>query len=658
MTMQLTKMDDILDDGEFRVGNRYYIKDQGMFEIVSMPTAINAAVRLCKVNGKQQMNTGLPMLRHMLNLKQLLPASRGITLKELNKDVVGLSPQGFFNFEHKVKIVKALLSLATGSPKPVSNDEIRLITEMHNHGAAAKSLAPCKAPSYPAARRWVRIYERRYLFQDLAWADHRALPRKKRLISEADEMLHTTIKDFYAHWLQPSAEPVYCEYVRRCVEAHPEYTDTERRKFIGSKSTFYRRLAACDQITIREKRVGRSNARKQMKWGGPTQMPNYIGGLVEIDSTQVDVFVKHEDFRFTYRPHLTVFLDIATRCVLAWDFSLSPPSGFKSARTLQKCVTRDDYLYRAIPTRFVGDHGPEFVSETFIRQCIVLGADPEFANPDHPDGKPHIESKFASANASFFHQVAGSTKGLDAKKRMNKPEKEAVYTLETLEQRFIAYLDMYHHSVHSGLEGMTPHQMWVQLMQDPIRAPRTLAVEDAVLIGYEVERRAVRKGRVGIHGLEWHAPSSAKLEADLKKSGRQAEVRVNPFDLGRVFICDPGDRKNTQHIGYAVKEKYQNGLTLEDHRAIRKNKAEWKKIYNDDIALAIRKAEFYRILRNDAEDGVLDDLRAKQTRTAISTQRAAKALAAAKSVNAPRKSKKAPEPDLPSDVGDLSDYLG
>jgi putative transposase len=656
--MQLTKMDDILDDGEFRIGNRYYVKDQGMFEIVSMPTSINSAVRLCKVNGKQQMNTGLPMLRHMFNQRQLLPVSRGITLKELNKDVVGLSPQGFFGFEHRVKIVKALISLPTGSPKSVSKDEIKLITEKHNHGAVAKGLTPRKLPSYSTARSWVRIYEQRELFQDLAKEDHRSLPRRKRLPSEAEEILHATIKDFYAHWLQPSAEPVYCEYVRRCVEAYPELTATERKKFIGSKSTFYRRLAASDQITIREKRVGRANARKQMKWGGPTEIPNYIGGLVEIDSTQVDVFVKHEDFRFTYRPYLTVFLDVASRCVVAWDFSISPPSGLKSARTLQKCVTRDDYPYRVIPKRFVGDHGAEFVSETFIRQCIVLGVDPEFANPDHPDGKPHVESKFASANASFFHQVAGSTKGLDAKKRMNKPEEEAVYTLETLEQRFIAYLDMYHHSVHSGLEGMTPHQMWLHLTQDPIRAPRSLAAEDAVLIGYEVVRRDVRKGRVNIHGLEWYTPGAAKLEADLKKSGRQAEVRVNPFDLGRVFICDPKDPRNTQHIGYAVREKYQNGLPLDDHRAIRKNKAEWEKIYNDDIELSIRKAEFYRVLRNDAEDGVLDDLRSKQTRTAISTQRAAKTLAAAKSMNAPRKPKKAPEPELPIDVGDLSDYLG
>lgn len=660
MTMQLAKTANIIDEGEIRVGNRYYMKSQGLYEVVSMPTPLKKEIRLFKVNGRHQFCVGPDMFKYMLDQKQAIPASKGITLQELNKDAVGLPAQDFYEFEHRVKIVKALCTLPTGMPKSVSKDEIQLVTKKHNEGAESRNLMPCKPPSYSCARKWVRLYEKRHHFHDLAVRNHRKSTRKKRLAEDAEQIMAETIKDFYAHWLQPTAEPVWCEYVRRYSEAHPELTNTELKVAMGSKSTFYRRLQRSDHVSIKERRLGQSHFRKQMKWGGPTEIPNYIGGLVEIDSTPVDVFVKHDDERFTYKPFLTEFIDVATRCVVAWHFSIAPPSGSKTALTLQKCVTRDNYPYRVIPKRFVGDHGAEFANETFLRQCAVLGIDPEFANPDHPDGKPYIESRFRTANITVFHQVAGSTKGKAPKDRPNRPENEAIYTLDTLEERYVASLDVYHHTVHSGLDGMTPHQKWLQLMADPVRAPRTLDPDDAVLIGYSIEHQALKNGRVRLHSLEWYSPSVAKLEADLNASGRKAEVRLNPFDLSKVYLCDPQDEKKNQYTAYATKPKYQNGLSLEDHNFIRKDKIEWRKIHNDDILLSLRKAEYYRILRNDVEDGVLSDLRnSKQTRTGISTVRKAKAQAAEKAAKPkPAKPVRQTVEDRLREIGDLSDYLG
>lgn len=658
MTVRFTQLTDITDKpGDIRVGSRFYLEKGDLYEVVRMPERGHSSVLLRKVHGSATKRRGLSILKHMIDQGYVMPARPSVTLDELKFSAVQLSPKDRFAFEHRVAVVKALNALRPGTPKSVARDEIKRATEKHNRKAESYGTDTLPPPHYATARRWLRIFLEAQIYTSLAWQNHRKKERPKQIDARDSRLyplMDEVINEFYADSMEPTVTKGYDEFVTQCHEQlFPELTFEQLRQRVPSRSTFYRRLYDADHLTIAQKRVGKREAEKQHTHGGAVEIPNVIGGLVEIDCTQVDVFVKHPDFNFRYRPWVMVFIDVLTRCIIAWDFSLAPPSGFKAARTLQKAVGDDGYPYRTLVMRFVGDHGPEFANQTFIRMGTSIGADMDFANPDHPNGKPHIESFFNSSNERFFHHMAGTTRGKQPRDRTGHPEKEAVYTLETLEMRFREFLDIYHHQVHSRL-GITPHQKWIEAMQDPLRGPRTLSLEDAQFLGMTIEHRQINKGRIQAHKLWWTAPSLTLLDKRLRSKNRMAEVRVNPFDLGHVYVCDP---RNTNALIKCdpINPRYQHGLPLEDHLAISQDLREWNRIHNNDAELAIRRANFYRTLRNDAEDGLLDELRRTSTRTASGTQKAARKIAAASSHA--QRTKPAQQPQLP-DVGDLEDYLG
>lgn len=192
------------------------------------------------------------------------------------------------------------------------------------------------------------------------------------------------------------------------------------------------------------------------------------------------------------------------------------------------------------------DNGQEYVGRFTGDVFASLGILQVKCPPFQPWHKPHIERGFETFSHDLLEMMPGyighnvaERKELEASKAFS----ERLFTKgETIEislssaelQEFCdRWLVRYHNRPHEGLGGLSPVQKaasWPEQIER-IDNPRLLDV----LLAERIQRTVLKKG-LKIDGAWFIAPELA-----VNLIGRDVQVRLDPVDLGRVYVFHEGD---------------------------------------------------------------------------------------------------------------------
>ncbi|WP_394278372.1 Mu transposase C-terminal domain-containing protein [Microbacterium sp.] len=200
-----------------------------------------------------------------------------------------------------------------------------------------------------------------------------------------------------------------------------------------------------------------------------------------------------------------------------------------------------------LPETIVVDHGKVYLSETAISFCANQGISVQPARIAMGSDKGPLE-RFFGTTEQLLQEVPGY-KGRSIDTRGLRPEDEAVYTVQQLEQIVREWVaTVYHHTPHSSL--FDPHLPGVLL--SPVQAhARGIALagrlrlpqgRNLLLEMLPVEMRNFRPTGIEMHGLTYTGPILEKYlnRSRVISSGRRSwPFRYDPDDLSRIYFHDP-----------------------------------------------------------------------------------------------------------------------
>ena len=581
------------------VGDRIRMENGTAFSIDRLPTGMQTQIRLRQVDGNQTINRSPYMLERMFSTGEAFLMNKPLNEQAVELRLADATQQEFFEFQFRKKVSQDLDSFVAGTSKATQMESVAQITKLFATKARKRGLIPIDLPQYETVKKWQREYASRTNNTKLLVLDYRKNPRKKRLDPRKLEIIEETIRDIHNSRACSTIASEYAELALRFQEEWPELTRKQVERKMPSRITYYRAVASYDAYQRFKSRCNSEQHRKGVSSGGAIDYPNIIGGVMQIDSTRVNVHIKVAGVKMGYRPWLTVLIDLLTRVITGWHLSLSPPSSLAVSRVILMSSTEHPTARRTIPITLFHDNGAENKNHAISQLASDIGFDLQPGAPHYPNHQAHVESNFSSIESRLIHLMGGSTFGKLAQDRPYSSERNPVYDLATLRSRIEEYIEIYHTTPHSGIHNMAPYQRWDVALKERLNAPETLTEEFATSLGLISVNRTINDGRVSVFGLKWKSPNLSTLGMQLQGENRKAKVYVNPTNLGMVYVSDPRNPHN-KFPAYAVNPTYQNDLCLDDHERIKEMFSDFSEAYQDAHQSLMMLGHFYRKLRDDA----------------------------------------------------------
>lgn len=605
---------------DINIGSRVNI-DGLDWECTQLNVGDTETVRLRQVNGDQTRAMPIQYLAELREDGRASLTRHVVPRKQTLMEIENLNPAERRDFERCCTGVTIALAHAKGCRKKAKMEFLEFCKRQNDQYLKEHKVAPKPPQQMATVQKWRRQYLRAGDFSCFARKDGRTQYRARQYPEKVEKLVTKVILNCYANDRKPRMSQAYRTLL---AEAQGEFMVSleQAKSMMPSYRTFVRRIEESDHYAVLSKRLGKYQIRRMSGYGKRIGYPRFIGGRVEVDCTPADVMVYDEKLDHCYRPWLMVMIDVYTRCIIAWDLSSTAPSASKFARVFRNAIGADGYRYRCVPSMMVVDNGSEFVNGELRTQIRTFGSRVEFAPPRTPKGKSFCERFFGTANEHFFHQLGGTTKSNPKDKGDYNPEDHVTYTIETLNERWEEFLEVYHNDYHRGLED-TPSLFWDDVTSTPENTPMTLPFEEAQKFGTKSKTVCINGGRVRVGNLFWTSPSLPELNLKMRakavtrggSEGRTPEVllRYNEHDLTHVYVSDPQDL-HSFIICDPVDPAYQTGLTMDVHEKVRKCLHARKKIMNNTAeALGFRHA-FERKIAEDSKISRLSKRKQSQQR--------------------------------------------
>ncbi|AUW43962.1 DDE-type integrase/transposase/recombinase [Rhizobium leguminosarum] len=365
-------------------------------------------------------------------------------------------------------------------------------------------------------------------------------PKLHAFDKEAVLFAYTEARNFLDR-LKPKYAKVYAGYIAK-LKKHNKGKATplahvSRKKFVAMIKRF-------DAYEVTAARYGEAYAIKKFQRIARSYDIIRPGQRVEMDHFKVDLMSLLVETGLWMglpeamqkviedrRIHFVGIIDVATRYVLALKASLNPKAA--SAKAALRMMMTDktalsDYvgsktpwIGKLFPTAVYSDNGSEFISEqtqSVFRNSGMTNLRPKAGAPKR---RPFIESLFHTIGPMITAYFDGRTFSSVEEKGDYDPVLNSTLAVEELIKIFIfAICDVYHRKPHSGLGGNSPHNAWVQAIQDyDVRHPPG----DAQMINIFGERFTRTMGDHGVTfmGLTFNSDRLHDLRTTL------GEVEIN-----------------------------------------------------------------------------------------------------------------------------------
>lgn len=177
--------------------------------------------------------------------------------------------------------------------------------------------------------------------------------------------------------------------------------------------------------------------------------------------------------------------------------------------TLQKAI-----LKRGIPEVLYVDNGKVYSAHQINAICAELGIRKITCKPYSPEAKGKIERFFGTVRSDFLTEL----------------QLEKVATLEQLNSKFWAWLEVeYHEKRHSSTDD-SPNSLWRNQVNPYLKKIDEKQLQAIFL--WREKRKVNKLGLITVAGIQFELSSFLKDQT--------VEVRYNHFDLSEVFIYQDG----------------------------------------------------------------------------------------------------------------------
>lgn len=349
-----------------------------------------------------------------------------------------------------------------------------------------------------------------------------------------------------------------------------------------SYSTLRRRVATIDEIEKVRKRHGRVLAKALAEPAGPKTKRHAPLEMVQMDHTLADIIVVDSQGREPIgRPWLTLAIDVATRTVPGFYYSLSAPDHANVGITLERCCLQKDWLdgygyeHDWLPyglMKAVGwDNAKYFRAVGLVNACKRVGIEPVFRKIRRPTHGAFIE-RYIGTMMGALHMLPGTTFSNPQDRGDYDSGKTASMTLpELIHWTAVQINDVYHNTPHAGLKEefgveTTPLQAWQHGMSvgGSYRAPRvpTDRFSFRCELLPSVQRVVCREGIKRFATKYWDSSLTPLI-------GKSVRVAHDPGDISKVFV-----RSDEGWLGVPWRDRSLPPCTLDEFVFRRRRDAE------------------------------------------------------------------------------------
>jgi putative transposase len=449
-----------------------------------------------------------------------------------------------------------------------------------------------------ASGRDIRAITPRY--SERGKSGSRMAPETKAISDQVIDQLYMTAE-------RKRVPEVHLEVVRRVEELNEFRAQTERLS-IPSRRTIYREIERRPPYEVMVARYGKRRAEMAFRISGAGPHTSRSLQRVVMDHTPSDLIVVDDNSMLPLgRPTITTALDEYTRCPMGFYAGFEPPSCLSVMRCLKHAILPKTYVPRefpsikncwecyGVPELLVVDNPPEFHSSHFERACLQIGTDIQYAKVQVPWYKGTLERFQGTMNRDLMQGNPGTTFSNILERDDYDPGQNAVVMLSTFREILHKWIiDVYLQTPHRGIQD-TPAHRWHSERRDlPPPLPPS-ADELAVVLGMTVQRVIFHYG-IELEGLKYNSPELGELRRRLS-SPAKVELIFDPGDLGHINVADR--QKGTYIRVPAVDQAYAKGMSLWQHRVVRRYSRHRLNGRTDLVALATAKAEIRALVDRD-----------------------------------------------------------
>ena len=449
-----------------------------------------------------------------------------------------------------------------------------------------------------AAARDIRILILRY--SDRGRRGIQMLPEVKTITDQV-------IKELYLTPERKRVPEVHLEIVRRLDEAN-RFRPASESLPVPSRRTIYRAIADLPPHEVMAARYGKRHADLEFRVSATGPVTTRALERVSMDHTPSDIIVVDDNSMLPLgRPTITSALDEHTRCPMGFYAGFEPPSCLSVMRCLKHAILPKTYVLReypsvknrwncyGVPELVVVDNPPEFHSSHFERACLEIGTDIQYAKVLVPWYKGKLERFQGTLNHDLMQGNPGTTFSNILERDDYDPGRHAVILLSTLREMIHKWIiDVYLQTPHRGITDTPAHRWQTEMNGLPPPLPRSAGELDIVL-GMTTQRVAFHYG-IELEGLKYNGPELGELRRKMKP-GVKVELTFDPGDLSHINVFDP--LKEVYFRVPAVNQSYAKGLSLWQHKVIRRYAQRQLNTRTDIVALAQAKAEIRALVERD-----------------------------------------------------------
>ena len=438
-----------------------------------------------------------------------------------------------------------------------------------------------QATSRTSIERWLKDFvESGYDIRSLVPDTHLYGGKgKSRLDTECEKIISEVLEECKNHPANRTVVDVYDAVVNGIAKANSLLPPGEQLKPPGI-ATMYHRVDAAGKEEILRRRPSRLEAQADSPVN-PGPRPTRIMERMEIDDTRLDLIVVDEEDRLPIgRPTLAFALDGHSAYPCGLYVGFEPPS----YRTAMECLlhailpkpdcqqlygTKHPWPVYGLPETLVIDNGDAYNNRHLKNACGQLGIILELMPVKKPWFKGRIERFFRTNNKGLIHSLPGTTFSNILEKGDYDSFRHSCISLSGfIELLHVFFLDRYAREWHKGAgpSGGIPAKLWEESMQSGYLPCLHHSADELRKILYRSEERTVQRSGIDYESLRYQSPNLASLRSRLKP-GETVEVKVNPADLGAVYVYDESISDWLEVP--AVDQDYAQGLSLWKHRVIR-----------------------------------------------------------------------------------------
>jgi putative transposase len=428
-----------------------------------------------------------------------------------------------------------------------------------------------------------------------------------RMLPEVRMISDKVIDELYLTPERKRVPEVHLEIVRRLDETNKLRPEGEKLP-IPSQETIYREVARRSPYEVMVARFGKRRAEMEFRVSGAGPETSRALQRVSMDHTPSDMVVVDDASMLPLgRPTITSALDEHTRCPMGFYMGFEPPSCLSVMRCLKHAILPKTYVQRdfpsikncwecyGVPELVVVDNPPEFHSSHFERACLQIGTDIQYAKVLVPWYKGKLERFQGTMNHDLMHGTPGTTFSNIFERDDYDPSQHAVVLLSTFREMLHKWIiDIYLRTPHRGIKDTPAHRWHSEMNALPPPLPMSASELDVVL-GMTAQRVAFHYG-IELEGLKYNGAELGELRRRTGP-GLKLELTFDPGDLGHINVFDP--LKETYIRIPAVDQAYAKGISLWQHRVIRRYAQRQLNARTDIVALAEAKAEIRRLVERD-----------------------------------------------------------